>query len=47
LHLAKLETRAALNAVMDFLPAIRLDTSASSGPRGLIFRKPPAVVASW
>ena len=47
LHLAKLETRAALNAVMNILPAIRLDTSVSSGPRGLIFRKPPAVVASW
>lgn len=47
LHLAKLETRAAISAVLNLLPAIRLDPSASTGPHGLIFRKPPAVVGSW
>jgi cytochrome P450 len=47
LHLAKLETRAAIGAVLNLLPAIRLDPAASTGPHGLIFRKPPAVVGSW
>ena len=47
LHLAKLETRAAISAVLNILPTIQLDPSASTGPQGLIFRKPPAVVASW
>ncbi len=47
LHLARLETHAAVTAVLDRLPDLRLDAAASSAPTGLIFRKPASVVASW
>ncbi len=47
LHLARLETVAAINAVLDRCHDIELDKSTSAGPEGLIFRKPPAVVARW
>ncbi len=47
LHLARLETMAAVGAVLDRLPDLRLDADASAAPVGLIFRKPPAVVATW
>ncbi len=47
MHLARLETRAALEAVFDRLPGIRLDPPGQDGPRGLIFRKPPTVEVSW
>lgn len=46
-HLARLETDAAINAVLDLLDAPRLDIERSSAPSGLIFRKPSAVVARW
>nr|WHW29275.1 putative cytochrome P450 [uncultured bacterium] len=47
LHLARLETEAALSAVLDLGSALRLDVANSSGPQGLIFRKPQAVAARW
>ena len=47
IHLARLEALAALNAVLDNLSDLALEESASAPPRGLVFRKPPAVVATW
>lgn len=47
LHLARLETTAAIGAVLDLLPAISLNQEESQPPEGLIFRKPPAVTATW
>ena len=47
MHLARLETIAAIEAVVDLLPGIQLDDSRSSPPRGLVFRKPPSVTATW
>ncbi len=47
IHLARIETSAALTAVMDLLPDIQLDAAATVGPRGLVFRKPVAVQAHW
>jgi cytochrome P450 len=45
LHVARAETNAAINAVLDQMPNIELDAFASSAPEGLIFRKAVAVVA--
>ncbi|MEE9414493.1 MAG: cytochrome P450 [Acidimicrobiales bacterium] len=45
LHLARLETIETLRAVVAAFPGIALDRAASEPPQGLIFRKPPAVVA--
>ncbi len=39
-HLARLEARAAMNAIMDRLPNLRLDRSAPAGIVGLAFRSP-------
>ncbi len=47
IHLARIETSAALSAVLDLLPDIQIDATASAGPRGLVFRKPVAVQAHW
>jgi len=47
LHLARLETHTAVNAVLDRLHELSLDSSASSAPSGLIFRKPASVTAFW
>jgi len=47
IHLARKEAAAAIDAVLDLLPGLGLDTSASAAPRGLLFRKPPAVTATW
>ena len=47
LHLARLETEAALSAVLDLGSDLSLDVDRSIGPEGLIFRKPPAVAARW
>jgi cytochrome P450 len=46
LHLARLETLRAAEAVLDRLRDIRL-AEGSSPPSGLIFRKPSAVKARW
>lgn len=48
LHLARLETLAALAAVLDRLPTtLALDESRTSSPNGLIFRKSANVTATW
>jgi|AP95_1055475.scaffolds.fasta_scaffold18511_2 cytochrome P450 len=47
MHLARLETREAIDAVLDLLPGIRLDPERTTPPRGLVFRKPVSVGATW
>ncbi len=44
--LARAETHAALNALLA-LPRLRLDPDHPAAPRGLIFRKPPALHVIW
>jgi cytochrome P450 len=44
--LARLEARAALNALLG-LPGLRLDPARRQGPRGVVFRKPPALHVLW
>lgn len=46
-HLARLETRACLRALLDRLPGLRLDPASPTAPRGLVFRKPPALRVRW
>ncbi|MFF9125645.1 cytochrome P450 [Streptomyces sp. NPDC014889] len=46
-HLARLETRACLVALLDRLPGLRLDPASPTAPRGLVFRKPPALRVRW
>ncbi|MGB5758873.1 MAG: cytochrome P450, partial [Acidimicrobiales bacterium] len=46
-HMATLETAAAVEAVLDLLPGITIDDPASARPRGLIFRKPDRLDATW
>jgi len=46
-QLARIETRAAIGAVTDQLPGLRLDQTRPSAPRGLVFRKPPALHVRW
>jgi cytochrome P450 len=45
-HLARLEAQAAVHAVLS-LPGLRLDPDHPSAPRGLVFRKPPALHVQW
>jgi cytochrome P450 len=45
-HLARLEAQAAVHAVLS-LPGLRLDPDHPSAPRGLVFRKPPALRVRW
>jgi len=45
-HLARLEAQAAVHAVLS-LPGLRLDPDHPSAPRGLVFRKPPALRVLW
>lgn len=45
--LARLETRAVLSAVFGRLPGLRLDPDRPAAPRGLVFRKPPALHVLW
>ncbi len=47
LHLARLETVAAVDAVLDELPDAVLDVEATTAPAGLIFRKPAAITVRW
>lgn len=47
MHLARLETRAAIRAVLDRLPDIRLDPDRPSVVHGLVFRKPQALNVVW
>ena len=44
-QLARLQTRAVVRAVAELLPGVRLESSDT--PRGVIFRKPPAVHVVW
>ena len=47
MHLARLEAVAAVDAVLDGLPSVRLDRDASTPPSGLVFRKPARVSVRW
>ncbi len=46
-HLARLETHAALAAALSQLPGLRLDPGDPTAPRGLVFRKPPSLPVLW
>jgi cytochrome P450 len=46
-HLARLEARMALAALLARLPGLRLDPSRPASVRGLVFRKPPALHVVW
>lgn len=47
LLLARMETAAAIEAVLDLLPGITVDAATSTPPSGFIFRKPGRVNAHW
>jgi cytochrome P450 len=47
MHLARLEAHTAVGLLLDRLPALRLDRARPSAPRGLVFRKPPALHVAW
>lgn len=47
MHLARLETRVALERLLARLPGVRLDPKRPSAPRGLVFRKPPTLWVEW
>ncbi len=46
-HLARLEAEAATRTALTLLPGLRLDPERPSAPRGLVFRKPPALHLRW
>ncbi|MCD9875945.1 cytochrome P450 [Streptomyces guryensis] len=46
-HLARLETRIALQRLLQRLPALRLAPDRPTAPYGLVFRKPPALHVRW
>jgi cytochrome P450 len=46
LHLARLETHAALEAALDAWPGLRL-TDGSTPPSGVVFRKPRTLNVRW
>jgi cytochrome P450 len=46
-HLARLEARAALAALLRYLPGLRLDPARPAEIRGLVFRKPPRLDVLW
>ncbi len=45
-HLARLETEAAMSAVLDAWPGVRLEAGATT-PTGLVFRKPRSIPVRW
>ena len=48
LHLARMETKVAINAILDRLPAVRLDPEAAPPSiTGMIFRAPPVLPVIW
>jgi cytochrome P450 len=47
MHLARLEGRAAIRAVLDVLPGVRLDPDRPSVVAGLVFRKPQTLDVVW
>ncbi|GHB61337.1 cytochrome P450 [Streptomyces umbrinus] len=46
-HLARLETRIALQRLLERLPALRLDPEQPTAPYGLVFRKPLTLHVLW
>jgi cytochrome P450 len=46
-QLASAETSAAVGALLDLLPGLRLDPDRPAAPRGLVFRKPPELHVRW
>ena len=46
-HLARLEAQVAVGTLLARLPRLRLDPGHPSAPRGLVFRKPPALRVRW
>lgn len=46
-HLARLETRIALQHLLERLPALRLDPERPAAAHGLVFRKPPTLHVLW
>jgi cytochrome P450 len=46
-QLARAEARAALGALLDRLPGLRLDRGRPSAPQGLVFRKPQSLHVRW
>lgn len=46
-HLARLEAEAAVGTLLSRLPGLRLNPERLSSPRGLVFRKPPALHVLW
>jgi cytochrome P450 len=47
MHLARLEAHTALAVLLERLPGLRLDPDRPAAPRGLVFRKPPALWVRW
>jgi cytochrome P450 len=47
IHLARLEARLALRAILERFPHLRLDPDTPSAVSGLVFRKPPALHVLW
>ena len=47
MHLARLETRVALERALTRLPGLRLDPARPAAARGLVFRKPADVWVLW
>jgi cytochrome P450 len=47
MHLARLEAHTVLSRLLERLPRLRLDPARPSAPRGLVFRKPPALHVVW
>jgi cytochrome P450 len=47
MHLARLEAHTAVGRLLRRLPALRLDPDRPAAPRGLVFRKPPALHVRW
>jgi hypothetical protein len=46
-QLARTEAVAAISALLDRLPGLRLDPGRPSAPEGLVFRKPPSLHVRW
>lgn len=46
-QLARTETAIAVGRLLDRLPGLRLDCDRPHAPRGLVFRKPPALHVQW
>ena len=47
MHLARLEAQTVVGRLLERLPRLRLDPEHPSSPRGLVFRKPPALHVVW